>query len=159
MKKTIAAGLILTAVIAVAIIIRFPFFTVRIGDEIVYLSPLFGGRQVVYQYTHSVEKGPVREYFRASREGFFLHKTSFTSQGAGLPLNRGEFERENSLFVRTGIDDNYEMLQFRLSSQFKEQIIEVSNDELKMAKWGDPGEQIIVEVKTVAELFKFFIRK
>ena len=159
MKKTIAAGLILAAVIAVGLTVRLPFFTVRTGDEVVYFSPLIGRKQVVYHYIHSVEKGPVREYFQAFREGFLLHKTSFTSQGAGLPLDRGEFEMKDGLFIRKDLNDRYERLQFRLSGQFEEQLIEISGQEMKMAEWGDPGEPIIMEVKSAAELIKFFAGK
>ncbi|SDL79919.1 DUF1850 domain-containing protein [Halarsenatibacter silvermanii] len=158
MKKTAAAGALLAVLIIIVLILsRLSFLTVCAGEEIIYLTPVLDeNKEVVYQYTHSVERGPVREYFELTRGGFILYKTTFTSQGAGLPLDRGDFERENGLFVRSGLQEEVEVLQFRLSDQYREQFIEIDDESLQMSEWGEPGQKIKMGMFDVRELLTFF---
>ncbi len=158
MKKTAAAGVILAVLIIIAFILtQLSFLTVYAGEEIIYFNPILNeDKEVVYQYTHSVERGPVREYFELTREGFILYRTTFTSQGAGLPLDRGSFERENGLFVRSGLQEEVEVLQFRLSDQYREQFIEIGEKRLKMSEWGEAGRMIRMGMLDVREFLKFF---
>lgn len=152
-RKVIAGVIIAVFIIGLLIISQISFLTVRTDDETVYYTPILReNREVIYQYTHSVEQGPVREYFRISRDGFTLYRTSFTSQGAGLPLDRGVFEKEDDVFVRSGLDDRYSSLSFRLSHRFEEQFIELGDKEFKMSDWGDPGDVLRFEINSLTDL-------
>ncbi|MGH2376043.1 MAG: DUF1850 domain-containing protein [bacterium] len=71
------------------------------------------GEHIELRYTHSVERTPVIEEFRAERSGLRLVAMRFVSQGAGLPTEG--YTREGGQFVlRT--DRRVGVLPLRVSS-------------------------------------------
>ena len=55
------------------------------------------GERIELRYTHSVERTPIIEEFRAERSGLRLVAMRFVSQGAGLPTEG--YTREDGWFV------------------------------------------------------------
>jgi hypothetical protein len=68
-------------------VVKIPFLIVADTSGQPYLSfPLYRERTFYTEFTHSVEKTPVREYYAlAPEDTLLLTGTEYTSQGAGLP--------------------------------------------------------------------------
>ncbi len=157
MKKIIIAGFIILLAAALFLANQLYLITAYNEGELVSLKPILGeNEELVYQYTHSVEKGPVREYFKITSGSLIFYKTTFTSQGAGLPLDRGNFTKENGVFVRKGMEDEFAYINFRLSQVYEQQIIEIADTEIKMSDWGEPGQRIRLEVKSLPSILNIF---
>lgn len=56
------------------------------------------GDSVALEYTHSVEKTPVRDVYEIREDGLVLTRTEFQSYGAGLPAT-ADVRLENGTFV------------------------------------------------------------
>lgn len=63
---------------------------VILGDRIYATIPLDKGEELVYCYTHSVERSEVREYFAILRDTLVLTRTAMKSFGAGLPTEEAD---------------------------------------------------------------------
>lgn len=66
-------------------------------DRVLWRRIVAPGAHVELRYTHSVERTPVTEEFRAERTGLRLVGMRFVSQGAGLPTEG--YTREGDQFV------------------------------------------------------------
>lgn len=154
MKKFMIVVFLVGLALLLIILSRLSLLTIHSGGEMLQISPFMSDIEMVYQYTHSVERGPVREYFQVSQSGFTLYKTSFTSQGAGLPLDRGSFEKKDGLFIRTDLQDEFTTLQFRLSRKFEEQYLKIAGQRYKMDSWAKAGEQVNIDIMSIPEIIK-----
>lgn len=68
-------------------------------DRTVLSIPVELGDTVVLEYTHSVEKTPVRDVYTVSEEGLAMVRMEFQSYGAGLPSTADVETTENGTFV------------------------------------------------------------
>ncbi len=131
---------------------QLPVLFINSENGLIMLRPVIPGfNELVYSYTHSVEKGEVNEYFQVTREGFVLDKTTFTSQGAGLPLDRGEFAEQNGLFVRTGQEVFFPEINIRLA-RTQGQTVMIWGSQKNMQKWGEPGTRVEFSIMPLANI-------
>lgn len=93
----VAAG----AVAAAIVFVDRPGVTIGVAeartDRVLWRRAVMAGERVELRYTHSVERTPVIEEFRAERDGLHLVAMRFSSQGAGLPTQG--YTREGDHFV------------------------------------------------------------
>ena len=70
------------------------------------------------QYTHSVNKSPVTDFFSITGSGeLLLFKTAFSSYGAGIPYeNNHSFSSESGLFILDNLDIKMDKIPVRISS-------------------------------------------
>lgn len=66
--------------------------------ETVLEAPADLGDTVVLEYTHSVEKTPVRDVYAVTEDGIVMTRMEFQSYGAGLP-STADVEIENGTFI------------------------------------------------------------
>lgn len=81
-KTIILLTLRLTAVILLTIILFKPIFPKLLINEKVFNIK---NKEFVISYTHSVNKGLVRDYYIIRDKNIILSKTRFVSYGAGIP--------------------------------------------------------------------------
>ncbi len=76
-----------------------PVLTVRAARpaRVLWGQPVRGAVAIRLEYTHSVERTPVAELYRADAQGLRLLRMEFASQGAGLPS--AGYVREGDRFV------------------------------------------------------------
>jgi hypothetical protein len=75
--------------------------TVRVVDaqtrRVLWTRAAAAGQPLELRYTHSVERTPVIEAYRAEPDGVWFESMRFVSQGAGLPTTG--YVREDGAFV------------------------------------------------------------
>ncbi|MFW6301144.1 MAG: DUF1850 domain-containing protein [Bacillota bacterium] len=145
MKKLILILIIiLISVIALNNIVDLIIFS---SDEgIIEIKPVLShSAEIELSYNHSVAKTPVSEYFSIEEGSFLLNKTVFESFGAGLPLDGGEFKRENGKFVREGQNKSLENLVIRVSRTKGQELI-IIDESYYLQDFIDPGERLIVDI-------------
>lgn len=119
MKIPVRRGrlLLLVGLVALAMVLLWPVpvLTVRAASpaRLLWAEPLRGVVPVRLEYTHSVEKTPVAEFYAAGPTGLRLVRMEFVSQGAGLP-SAGYVREGNRLVLR--IDRTLANLPLRVSA-------------------------------------------
>ncbi len=92
-----AAGIVVAAIVFV----DRPGVAVDVVEtkttRVLWRRVVASGERIELRYTHSVERTPVIEEFRAERAGLRLVAMRFVSQGAGLPTEG--YTREDGWFV------------------------------------------------------------
>lgn len=115
-------------------------------ETVIETKPVLGySAEIELRYIHSVAKTPVFEYFSINEGSFLLNKTVFESFGAGLPLDGGEFKKENGKFVREGQNMEIEELLIRVS-RTKGQEIVVTGEIFDLQDLLEPGERLIIDI-------------
>jgi len=143
-KKRSAKFFLLLAALLMLLAISFiPVVTINSGEETIY-RPVWPGAAMKYHYIHSVEQTPVEEHFAVRRDGFKLKKTVYSSYGAGLPLEGGDFSRENGRFVISNQNQLFPRLDYRVSS-LPDQYLKIGSSQYNFLEMAEPGQQIIVE--------------
>ncbi|MGM0414006.1 MAG: DUF1850 domain-containing protein [Bacillota bacterium] len=124
-------------------------------NSVIKVKPVFIEQvEVELSYIHSVAKTPVSEYFIVEENDIILKKTVFESYGAGLPLDGGEFKRENGKFVREGQNYSFEQLLFRVSRTKGQEII-INNEVFILQDLLNPGEKLILKSFTPFNYLRF----
>ncbi len=93
-----AAAAVITA--AALLFVGRSGVTVRLteaGGRVMWSHSVPAGQRFELRYTHSVERTPVIEEYRAEPEGVWFEAMRFYSQGAGLPTEG--YVREGKAFV------------------------------------------------------------
>lgn len=87
MKVRIISIALIIIIIAAVNLPVFERFTITDGKSgnIVFQDRVEKYREFYVSFTHSVNRTPVNEYYRISRDGFILEKATFYSYGAGMP--------------------------------------------------------------------------
>ncbi|MFN2364559.1 MAG: DUF1850 domain-containing protein [Halarsenatibacteraceae bacterium] len=152
-KLIIILVFILISVIALNNIIALIVFS---SDEaVIEFKPVLAySAEVELRYIHSVAKTPVFEYFSINEDSFLLKKTVFESFGAGLPLDGGEFKRENGKFVREGQNTRLDNLVIRVS-RTKGQEIVIAGEIFDLQDLLEPGERLIIDVFSPINYFRY----
>jgi len=124
--------------------------------ELLLTVPVEDGTTVDVEYTHSVEKTPVRDSYEVRGAELDNVRMEFSSYGAGLPANQ-EITRENGSFVFDP-DRTYERLVVNPGSVAGHDLV-VDGDRHDLVALAD-GEAVVltVERRTVAELVEQRIR-
>ena len=149
-RKRAALSFLLLAALLMLLAVRFiPLVIISSGEETLY-RPVRPGAEMKYHYIHSVEQTPVEEYFEIIREGFKLKKTIYSSYGAGLPLEGGDFSRENGRFVIANQDQIFPGLTYRVSS-LPEQYLKIGGRQYNFQELADTGQQIKIETGSLPE--------
>ena len=146
-KKFLLATII---VLLFAFILNSQVFLLVIdGEEERVLKPILREGELKYNYIHSVEQIPVEEYFTTTTTGFELIKTVYSSYGAGLPLSRGDFSREEGNFVLSNQQEEFSQLTYRVSS-FPDQYLKINGVKYYLDELSPLGKRVTIEVKSLA---------
>jgi hypothetical protein len=97
---SIAALILLAGILAATFFPGHDVVVISVDDRIIATIPLAQDEELVYCYTHSVERSEVREYFRIVKGGLVLTRTAMKSFGAGLPSEQGNgFDFQDGWYV------------------------------------------------------------
>ena len=97
------------------------------------------------------------EYFTVKNNSFILNKTVFESYGAGLPLDGGDFRRENGRFVQEGQNIKLEQLVIRVSRTEGQEII-VAGEVFALQDFLEPGQRLIVNSYNPLNYIRFNVK-
>jgi len=154
MKKLIL-GLVIILILVVLINNTVDLIVFSGDDGVIQVkSVFFEGVDVELRYIHSVARTPVSEYFRVEDNNFILYKTVFESYGAGLPLDGGEFKRENGKFVQEGQNIKLEQLVIRVSRTEGQELI-VAGEAFNLQEFLEPGQRLTVSSYTPVGYIRF----
>ena len=158
MKKLILALIFLLLIIVLA------NYTVGLivfssDNGVIKVRPVFiGATGIELRYIHSVAQTPVYEYFEFANNGFILNKTVFESYGAGLPLDGGDFKRQDGKFVQEGQNIKIDELVIRVSRTEGQELI-VAGEVYDLQVLLDPGQRLIVNYYTPWNYIRFKFNK
>ncbi len=85
-------------------------------ETILWSASVKDGDQFILEYTHSVHKTLVKDYFRITDDrNIVLTKTAFSTLGAGMPYETEyEFIIEDGFFVIENIDRSVDSIMLRI---------------------------------------------
>ena len=149
----------LTAVILLIIILFKPIFPKLLINKKVFNIK---NKEFVISYTHSVNKGLVRDYYIIKDKNIILSKTRFVSYGAGIPE-----PEETQNFIRT--DDYMEINDinkkidnlYLFVGTIANHIIEIDGEKIELKKIFKPQSSLKIEYKILSlfEYIKLIINK
>ena len=92
------------------------FLTNSDTGQIIWSASVSHGDEFVLEYTHSVHKTPVKDYYAVTDNGqMLLIKTAFSTFGAGMPYeSQYEFSIEDGFFVINSINRPVESFLMRI---------------------------------------------
>lgn len=161
MKKIIVVLLSLLLFITIPIFPRLVLKSVKDNNKYIYHLEK---KEFIISYTHSVNKGRVRDYYIIDENGnIILDKTTFVSYGAGI----AEPENNENIIIK---DDNIEINNInRIIKDFylfvgiiAEHSITIDDNEIMLKSLFKPQTNININIKyrnvSLIELIKNMIR-
>lgn len=109
----------------------------------------------VISYTHSVNKGRVKDYYRVVKEGFSyileMHKTQFFSYGAGIPEPEGNevFTVTDEYIEISGMERKMDSLVMAVGV-IAEHSIEFNSTGYNLKTYFDPQQRIRISYKKIS---------
>ena len=152
-KKTIILLIArLTAVILLTIILFKPIFPKLLINEKVFNIK---NKEFVISYTHSVNKGLVRDYYIIRDKNIILSKTRFASYGAGIP----EPEEAQKITITDDyieINDINKKIDnlYLFVGTIANHRIEIDGEEIELKKIFKPQSSLKIEYK-ILSLFEY----
>lgn len=152
-KKTIILlTLRLTAVILLTIILFKPIFPKLLINEKVFNIK---NKEFVISYTHSVNKGLVRDYYIIRDKNIILSKTRFVSYGAGIPEpeKRQKFTETEDYIEISDINRKIDNLYLFVGTIANHKI-EIDEKKIELKEIFKPQENIKIEYK-ILSIFEY----
>lgn len=151
-KNIILLTLRLTAVILLTIILFKPIFPKLLINEKVFNIK---NKEFVISYTHSVNKGLVRDYYIIRDKNIILSKTRFVSYGAGIP----EPEEAQKITITDDyieINDINKKIDnlYLFVGTIANHRIEIDGEEIELKKIFKPQSSLKIEYK-ILSLFEY----
>lgn len=109
----------------------------------------FVGDTIEYEFTHSVQKTPVEEYFIVKGpNNILMHYTRYQSLGVGLPFlpSEGKFSQTEDGHFIVVMDRPFTKVSLRIAKEAKPRLF-YSGKEITLCKVFEPGSlvEIIVD--------------
>jgi len=152
-KKTIILiTLRLTAIILLTIILFKPIFPKLLINKKVFNIK---NKEFVILYTHSVNKGLVRDYYIIKDKDIILSKTRFASYGAGIP----EPEESQKFIITDDYIEIYDINKkidnlYLFVGTIANHIIEIDGEKIELKKIFKPQSSVKIEYK-ILSLFEY----
>ena len=152
-KKTIILlTLRLTAIILITIILFKPIFPKLLINKKVFNIK---NKEFVILYTHSVNKGLVRDYYIIKDKNIILSKTRFASYGAGIPEpeKRQKFTETEDYIEISDINRKIDNLYLFVGTIANHKI-EIDEKKIELKEIFKPQENIKIEYK-ILSIFEY----
>lgn len=152
-KKTIILlTLRLTAIILLTIILFKPIFPKLLINKKVFNIK---NKEFVILYTHSVNKGLVRDYYLIEDKNIVLSKTRFASYGAGIPEpeKRQKFTETEDYIEISDINRKIDNLYLFVGTIANHKI-EIDEKKIELKEIFKPQENIKIEYK-ILSIFEY----
>ena len=152
-KKTIILlTLRLTAIILLTIILFKPIFPKLLINKKVFNIK---NKEFVILYTHSVNKGLVRDYYIIKSKYIILSKTRFMSYGAGIPEpeKRQKFRETEDYIEISDINRKIDNLYLFVGTIANHKI-EIDEKKIELKEIFKPQENIKIEYK-ILSIFEY----
>ena len=138
--------------LALIIILFIPIFPkLLINNKIFNIEK----KEFIISYTHSVNRGRVRDYYIIEDKNIVLSKTRFASYGAGIP----EPEELQKFIITDDYIEIYDINKkidnlYLFVGTIANHIIEIDGEKIELKKIFKPQESIKIEYK-ILSLFKY----
>lgn len=138
--------------LALIIILFIPIFPkLLINNKIFNIEK----KEFIISYTHSVNRGRVRDYYIIKSKYIILSKTRFMSYGAGIP----EPEELQKFIITDDYIEIYDINKkidnlYLFVGTIANHIIEIDGEKIELKKIFKPQESIKIEYK-ILSLFKY----
>lgn len=138
--------------LALIIILFIPIFPkLLINNKIFNIEK----KEFIISYTHSVNKGLVRDYYIIEDKNIVLSKTRFASYGAGIP----EPEELQKFIITDDYIEIYDINKkidnlYLFVGTIANHIIEIDGEKIELKKIFKPQESIKIEYK-ILSLFEY----
>ncbi|WP_054251920.1 DUF1850 domain-containing protein [Neofamilia massiliensis] len=115
MKKLIGLLFLLILLLFLPI---FNCFTISNGstDQLVFVGKIKDFENFDVDFTHSVNKTPVKEFYKIKGKGFNLYKAEFSSYGAGMSdgmdIDRAKISHGENNEIYLDLDDDFEIITY-----------------------------------------------
>ena len=138
--------------LALIIILFIPIFPkLLINNKIFNIEK----KEFIISYTHSVNRGRVRDYYIIKSKYIILSKTRFISYGAGIPEpeKRQKFRETEDYIEISDINRKIDNLYLFVGT-IANHIIEIDGEKIELKKIFKPQESIKIEYK-ILSLFEY----
>ena len=138
--------------LALIIILFIPIFPkLLINNKIFNIEK----KEFIISYTHSVNRGRVRDYYIIKSKYIILSKTRFMSYGAGIPEpeKRQKFRETEDYIEISDINRKIDNLYLFVGT-IANHIIEIDGEKIELKKIFKPQESIKIEYK-ILSLFEY----
>lgn len=138
--------------LALIIILFIPIFPkLLINNKIFNIEK----REFIISYTHSVNRGRVRDYYIIKSKYIILSKTRFMSYGAGIPEpeKRQKFRETEDYIEISDINRKIDNLYLFVGT-IANHIIEIDGEKIELKKIFKPQENIKIEYK-ILSIFEY----
>lgn len=138
--------------LALIIILFIPIFPkLLINNKIFNIEK----KEFIISYTHSVNRGRVRDYYIIKSKYIILSKTRFMSYGAGIPEpeKRQKFTETEDYIEISDINKKIDNLYLFVGT-IANHIIEIDGEKIELKKIFKPQESIKIEYK-ILSLFEY----
>jgi hypothetical protein len=116
--------------------------------QIIWSTNVISGDEFVLEYTHSVHKTPVKDYYTVTDDGqMILVKSAFSTFGAGMPYeSEYEFSVEDGFFVINSIDRTVDSFLMRIVPLADHRLV-MGNQTIYLNDLVPTGTLILVSIK------------
>ena len=138
--------------LALIIILFIPIFPkLLINNKIFNIEK----KEFIISYTHSVNRGRVRDYYIIKSKYIILSKTRFMSYGAGIPEpeKRQKFRETEDYIEISDINRKIDNLYLFVGT-IANHIIEIDGEKIELKKIFKPQESIKIEYK-ILSIFEY----
>lgn len=104
--------------IAILFLPIFSKFTITNGstNDLVFVGGLKDFENFDVDFTHSVNKTPVKEFYKIAGKGFNLYKAEFSSYGAGMSdgndLDKAKISHGENNEIYLDLDEDFEIITY-----------------------------------------------
>ncbi len=143
-------GSIAFCILLLIFFIRIPTLAFHFENQTIYTKE----KSFDLSWIHSVEKEEWIEHYIIANNELFLQSTRFKTFGAGVPSNADKVELKDGFVVMT-IEQPYEELNLTVS-EYVDTTIHLGHQEMKLYKYGEPYETVLIKVEKLAiwEIFR-----
>lgn len=147
----------LTLVIAVIVFVlpifpRFAITDARSG-KVVFQDKLENYKEFYINFTHSVNRTPVREYYRISGNMFILEKADFYSYGAGMPetgeYGSGKPSIKDGAVRIDGINKPFRRFTY-IAGTYANHSLNTDTDQVMFSKFVKPQTSVTFEIRKIS---------
>ena len=154
MKKFIVLLALLTLIIYIPI---FNLFTISDGhtDKLIFIGDLKDFKEFDVTFTHSVNKTPVKEFYKINSNIFNLYKAEFTSYGAGMSdgtdLENAEIYHGENDEIFLSMDEDFETITYYVGT-IADHRITYKDKTIHLNEILNPQTPAVLEVKRISVL-------
>ncbi|MDO5718511.1 MAG: DUF1850 domain-containing protein [Tissierellia bacterium] len=150
--------LVLIAIVFAIVLFPVKFIVAKdMQGNILFCKKISEGESIIIEYTHSVEKTTVSEYFKAGKDSLILMEERFSSFGAGLPADKiYPFKIVGDQYVLYDINKEMKEVTFRTGAVIANHRIIIDNHITAFTDFSKPRQAVTFSIENI-RIYKYIM--